>query len=103
MISPTFLNGRRNMRGGKLITPRYVTAGEEVRLFLDATERLPPRSDPGERYHVGAQLGDADVFHGLKQARLMVEQQEGRVVNIDQGLAAAARKNMCHFMILSSK
>jgi hypothetical protein len=33
----------------------------------------------------------------------MIEQQQGRVFDIDQGLAAAAGKNVCHLLILSSK
>lgn len=33
----------------------------------------------------------------------MVEQQEDCVIDIDQGFAAAAGKNVCHFLTLSSK
>jgi hypothetical protein len=41
--------------------------------------------------------------HPGPMAVLMVEQQEDRVVDIDQGLAAAAGKNVCHLLTLSSK
>ena len=36
------------------------------------------------------------------KTRLVIEQQQGRVVDIHQGLATTAVENMCHFVLLLS-
>src|SRR5262249_50972327 len=64
--------------------------------------QLEQRGDPGECHHVGAQLRDSDVLDRLKEAGLMVEQEERESSAFIRALPPALGRTCGMRLLLSS-